>query len=265
MRRALWALVLAVPLSALAQGNGVDWQRQVLRVTGDGPPDVKASNPSQARLGAERSAKEDAFADLLEQVKGLRLRADRTVGEEMAREETRRQIEDVLRGYKVVQKRYFSDSGVQMEVEVPLGALTSVLVTPAPAAGTTTTATTEPAEAKPAGTKKDARAKHTGLVLDARKLDMMPVLAPRVLDESGQSLYGLETLSAEARKSTGVAGFFKSLEAARKSELVGAKPLVLEASRLQGSDLLLGPDAAKALEGMDPGLLAEGRVAILIK
>ncbi|MCY1078512.1 hypothetical protein [Archangium lansingense] len=254
MRRALWAWVLAVPLSALAQGNGVDWQRQVLRVTGDGPPDVKASNPSQARLGAERSAKEDAFEELLEEVKGLRLRADRTVGEEMAREETRRQVEDVLRGYKVVQKRYFSDSGVQMEVEVPLGALTSVLVTPAPA-GT----------AAPAETKQDARAKHTGLVVDARKLGMTPVLAPRVLDESGQPIYGVETLSAEARKSTGVAGFFKSLEEARKSALVGAKPLVLEAARLQGSELLLGPDAAKVLAGLDPHLLAEGRVAILIK
>jgi hypothetical protein len=257
-------LVLAVPLSALAQGNGVDWQRQVLRVTGDGPPDVKASNPSQARLGAERSAKEDAFADLLEQVKGLHLRADRTVGEEMAREETRRQIEEVLRGYKVVQKRYFSDSGVQMEVEVPLGALTSVLVTPAPT-GTAAPAQPEPAGTKPAETKKDARAKHTGLVVDARKLGMTPVLAPRVLDEAGQSLYGMEALSAEARKSTGVAGFFKSLEAARKSELVGARPLVLEAARLQGSDLLLGPDAAKALAGLDPSLLAEGRVAILIR
>ncbi len=254
MRRALWAWVLAVPLSALAQGNGVDWQRQVLRVTGDGPPDVKASNPSQARLGAERSAKEDAFADLLEQAKGLRLRADRTVGEEMAREETRRQVEDVLRGYKVVEKRFFSDSGVQLEVEVPLGALTSVLVTAAPAG------TTAPAE-----TKKDARAKHTGLVVDARKLGMTPVLAPRVLDEAGQPVYGVETLSAEARKSTGVAGFFKSLEEARKSALVGAKPLVLEAVRLQGSDLLLGPDAVKALAGLDPHLLAEGRVAILIR
>lgn len=264
MRRALWALVLAVPLSALAQGNGVDWQRQVLRVTGDGPPDVKASNPAQARLGAERSAKEDAFAELLEQAKGLRLRADRTVGEEMAREETRRQIEDVLRGYEVVGKRYFSDSGVQLEVEVPLGALTSVLVTPAPA-GIAAPAQTEPAGTKPPETKKDAKAKHTGLVVDARKLGMTPVLAPRVLDEAGQSLYGMEVLSAEARKSTGVAGFFKSLEAARKSELVGAKPLVLEAARLQGSDLLLGPDAAKALAGLDPRLLAGGRVAILIK
>ena len=46
---------------------------------------------------------------------------------------------------------------------------------------------------------------------------------------------------------------------------MGAKPLVLEAARLQGSDLLLGPDAAKALAGLDPHLLAGGRVAILIR
>jgi hypothetical protein len=263
VRRALWALVLAAPLSALAQGNGVDWQRQVLRVTGDGPPDVKAANPSHARLGAERSAKEDAFADLLAQAKGIHVREDRTVGDEMAREETRRQVEDVLRGYKVVHKRYYSDSGVQLEVEVPLGALTAVLVPPA-AAGTA--AETKPAEAeKPAGTKKDTKAKHTGLVVDARKLGMTPVLAPRLLDASGQPLYGVESLSAEARKTTGVAGFFKSVEEARKSALVGAKPLVLEAAKREGSDLQLGPDAAKALAGLDPSLLAEGRVGILIK
>lgn len=264
MRRALWALVLAAPLAALAQGNGVDWQRQVLRVTGDGPPDVKASNPSQARLGAERSAKEDAFADLLAQAKGVHVRADRTVGDEMAREETRRQVEDVLRGYKVVRKHYYSDSGVQLEVEVPLAALTAVLVPPA--ATGTPAAETKPAEtAKPAETKKDTKAKPTGLVVDARKLGMMPVLAPRVLDASGQPLYGVETLSGEARKTTGVAGFFGSLEEARKSALVGAKPLVLEAAKREGSDLQLGPDAAKALAGLDPSLLAEGRVAILIK
>ncbi len=256
MRRALWGLVLAVPLSALAQGTGVDWQRQVLRVTGDGPPDVKASNPSQARLGAERSAKEDAFKDLLEQVKGVRLRADRTVGDEMAREETRLKVEEVLRGYKVVQKRFFSDSGVQLEVEVPLGALTSVLVAPV--------TTTEPAS-KDAQPKKAAKAKHTGLVVDARKPGLVPMLAPRVLDASGQPVYGVETLSEEARRTRGVAGFFGSLEQARKSARVGERPLVLEAARVEGSDVVLGPDAAKALEGLDPELLAEGRVALLIR
>ena len=259
MRRALWALVLAVPLSAVAQGNGVDWQRQVLRVTGDGPPDVRASNASQARLGAERSAKEDAFQELLEQVKGVHLRADRTVGDEMAREETRRKVEDVLRGYKVVQKRYYSDSGVQLEVEVPLAALTSVLVAPAAAEPKK-----EP-EAKDVPPKKGAKAKHTGLVVDARKLGLVPMLAPRVLDASGQPLYGVETLSAEARRTLGVAGFFGSLEQARKSARVGERPLVLEAARVEGSDVVLGPDAGKALAGLDPNVLAEGRVGILIR
>lgn len=256
VRRALWALVLAAPLSVLAQGAGVDWRRQVLRVTGDGPPDVKAANPSQARLGAERSAKEDAFEDLLELVKGLRLRADRTVGEEMAQEETRREVEAVLRGYTVVQKHYYSDNGVRMEVEVPLGALTAVLVDPAPAG----------AEAKKdAEAKKAIKAKYTGLVVDARKPGMTPVLVPRVLDASGRVLYGVDSLSLEARKVTGVAGFFGSLEETRKAALVGPRPLVVEASRVEGSDLLLGPDAAKALSRLDPSLLAEGRVAILIR
>jgi hypothetical protein len=259
VRHALWALVLAAPLAALAQGEGVDWRRQVLRVTGEGPPDVKAANPSQARLGAERSAKEDAFAELLEQVKGLRLRADRTVGEEMAREETRREVEAVLRGYKVVQEHYYSDSGVRMEVEVPLGALTSVLVDPTPKG------TGAPTEAKKdAGTREAAKAKYTGLVVDARKPGMKPMLAPRVLDASGQPLYGVDSLSPEALKVTGVAGFFGSLEEVRKSTRVGPRPLVVEAARVEGSDLVLGPDAAKALSGLEPSLLAEGRVAILI-
>jgi hypothetical protein len=247
-------LVLWAPLSVLADSGGVDWQRQVLRATGNGPPDVKASNPSQARLGAERSAKELAFAGLLERAKSLPLRSDRTVGEELAREETRRQLEGVLRGHQVVRKRYYSDGGVQWDVEVPLGALTTVLVAPE-------------AETKPSGSREEAApSKVTGLVVDARKLGMTPVLAPRLIDAAtGERLYGLASLGAEAREKAGVAGFFQKLEDARKAGRVGAKPLVIEAARLQGSDLQLGPDEVKKLGELEPRLLAEGRVAILIQ
>ncbi len=252
MRRALWALAVMAPLAALAQGGGVDWERQVLRVTGHGPPDVKATNASQARLGAERSAKENALEGLREQVKGLPLRADRTVGEELTREETRRAVDTVLRGHTVLHKRYFSDGGVQMDVEVPLGGLTSVLVAPEPAAPST-------------GAKKEAAGGHTGVVVDARKLGMKPVLAPRLLDARGQRVYSAASLSSEAWKSTGVAGFFPSLEQARKVGRVGERPLVLEAVGIQGSDLQLGPGADAALADVDPRLWAEGRVAVLVR
>lgn len=259
MRRAPWGLVLlALLLAPRSWGEGVDWQRQVLQVTGNGPPDVKAANPSQARHAAERSAREDALARLLEQARRLPLRADRTVGEELAREETRRQVENVLRGYKVLQRRYYSDGGMRLEVELPLGPLTSVLVAPEPAAPAASSETD-------AGTKLEASADYTGLVVDARKLGMHPALAPRLLDARGQRLYGAASLSSEAWKSTGVAGFFPSLAEARKVSGVGDKPLVLEARKLEGSDLQLGEDADKALAQLSPRVLAEGRVAILIR
>jgi hypothetical protein len=257
-------LVLVVPLSAVAQGKdakpaapsaaaarpeaGVNWEGQILRATGAGAPDMKASNPAQARLGAERAAKMDAFRNLLEQAKGVQISAGRTVGDVMASEEIRGRVEGVVRGFKVINKRYYSDSGVEMDVEVPLSALTSAL---APAPDPAPVVNTQ-------GTKK-----YTGLVVDARGLGAKPVLAPRLLDSAGKPVYGPEALSSEARKSVAVAAWYKSLEDAQKSTLVGEKPLVVKAAQLQGSDLVLGEDALKKLAEANASFLAEGRVAIV--
>ncbi|NMO13857.1 hypothetical protein HPC49_05200 [Pyxidicoccus fallax] len=267
MRRSLWGMLLAVPLTALGQGKeakapapaaaevarsalpGVNWEGQVLRATGAGAPDLKAANPAQARLGAERAAKLDAFRNLLEQVKGIQLSAGRTVADEMARDEVRGRVEGAIRGFKVVAKRYFSDSGVEMDVEVPLAAITASLVAPAPDATILLNSEGAP--------------KYTGLVVDARGLGAKPVLAPRLLDGAGKALYGAAALSAESRAATGVAAWFNSLEAAKKATLVGEKPLVVKATGLKGSDLVLSSDDAKALAEANTRFLAEGRVVIV--
>ncbi len=267
MRRSLWGMLLAVPLTALGQGKeakapapaaaeaarpaspGVNWEGQVLRATGAGAPDLKASNPAQARLGAERAAKMDALRNLLEQAKGLQLSAGRTVGDEMSRDEVRGRVEGAIRGYKVVAKRYFSDSGVEVDVEVPLAAITASLGTPAPEAAIPLNA--------------EGTAKYTGLVVDARGLGVKPMLTPRLLDGAGKALYGAAALSSESRAATGVAAWFVSLEAAKKAALVGEKPLVVKATGLNGSDLVLSADAAKALAEVNTRFLAEGRVVIV--
>ncbi|MFP2903789.1 LPP20 family lipoprotein [Pyxidicoccus sp. 3LFB2] len=267
MRRSLWAMLLAVPLSALGQGKeakapaqavaeaarpaspGVNWEGQVLRATGAGAPDLKAANPAQARLGAERAAKLDALRNLLEQARGIQLSAGRTVADEMSREEVRSRVEGAIRGYKVVAKRYFSDSGVEVDVEVPLAAITATLVTSAPDSVISLNAE---------GSKK-----YTGLVVDARGLGVKPMLAPRLLDGSGKALYGAAALSDESRATAGVAAWFQSLEAAKKATLVGEKPLVVKATGLKGSDLVLASDDVKALGEVNTRFLAEGRVVIV--
>jgi hypothetical protein len=242
------AAAASVPAAPVKPAPGVSWEGQVVRATGAGAPDMKASSPAQARLGAEKAAKLDAFRNLLAQVKGIQVSAGKTVGDAMGQDEIRGKVEGVLRGYKVTGKRYFSDSGVELDVEVPLAALTSAL---APASGTALAVNSE------------GERKNTGLVVDARGLGVKPVLAPRLVDASGKALYGPEALSAEARQSAAVAAWAGSLEAAKKSALVGEHPLVLKAASLKGSDLVLSAEDAGRLASANNSFLAEGRVVIV--
>ncbi|EAU66473.1 conserved hypothetical protein [Stigmatella aurantiaca DW4/3-1] len=237
-----------VPVAVMASPKaGVDWKEGVLRATGAGAPDVRASNPAQARLGAERAAKNDAYRNLLRQLEGVPLRAGQTVGEAMAQEEVRGRVEETLRGFKISHKRYYSDSGVEMDAEVPLPALVSALV---------------PASAPGIVLNKQGPKKYTGLVVDARGLGATPVLAPVLVDAAGHPVYGVDALS---RRTTAVAVYPEGLDEARKSSLVGEKPLVVKAVRLQGSDLVLADEALKQLAESDVSFLAEGRVAIVTR
>ena len=87
---------------------------------------MKATNPAQARLGAETAAQMDAFRNLLAQAKGIQITAGKHRRRRDRRDEIRGKVEGVIRGFKVTAKRYFSDGGVEIDVEVPLSALTDL-------------------------------------------------------------------------------------------------------------------------------------------
>ena len=227
---------------------GVNWEGQVLKATGAGAPDLKASTPAQARLGAEKAAQLDAFRNLLAQAKGLRISAEKTVGDAMATEEIKAKLEGAIRGFKVTNKRYFSDGGVELDVEVPLSALTELV---------------PPSTESHAAINTNGEPKNTGLVVDARGLKVTKALSPRLLDEAGKSVYGIDCLSEDARKSKGVASYFATLDSAKKSLLVGDKPLILKASKVQGTDLVLSAEDLKRLAENNNAYLSEGRVAIV--
>lgn len=264
------ALALAVPLAALAQGKqpppaaqpkagaekppaGVNWEGQIIKATGSGAPDMKAANPAQARLGAEKAAKMDAFRNLLEQVRGIQVSSGRTVGDLMgSKEELRGRVEGLIRGYKITAKRYYSDSGVELDVEVPLAGISAAVNAPAGGGG-----------GGSASLNTSGHAENTGLVVDARGLKVTPALSPRLLAEDGKAVYSADCLSEDARKTQGVASYFKTLDEAQKSVLVGEKPLVIKAARADGSDIVLSSDDLKKVVEANNAYLAEGRVAIV--
>ena len=137
--------------------GAVDWQGQVIKATGSGAPDMRSLSPAQARLGAEKAAQLDAFRNLIAQAKGIQISSGKTVGEAMAKDEVKGRVEGVVKGFKVVKKRYFSDQGVEMDVEVPLSGIAQAVLDPG------TSAVNALASAKTDG-------RYTGLLVDARGL-----------------------------------------------------------------------------------------------
>ena len=261
MKRLILAVSLVVPLAvAIADDKkftgdpkanpGVNWGGQTVKATGAGAPDMQASSPAQARLGAERAATLDAFRNLLSQVKGIQISAGKTVNDAMSTDTIKAKVEGVVRGYKIVGKRYYSDNGVEIDVEVPLAMLTEV-IDPDPVQVVAT--------AKVEGEKAN-----TGLVIDARGLKVTPALAPRVLGADGKPLYSVDSLSAEARKTSGVASYVQSLDEAKKSMKAGDKPLVIKASDATGTDLVLAVEDVKRLNETNTAFLAEGRVIVVM-
>ena len=261
MKRFVWAIVL-VPLIVVAQGKdqkpepkapqpGVNWAGQVVKATGQGAPDLKAQNPAQARLGAERAALTDAFRNLLAQVKGVSVDGTRKMGDLMEKDEVRTRVEGLVRGYKITNKRYFSDSGVEVEIEVPLALLADVVDPDA----TQVVQPTKPPEADKS---------NTGLVIDARGLKVVPSLMPRLLDEGGKAVYSIDFLSSDARKQSAVAAYVQSIDDAQKSQKAGEKPLVLKAAKATGADLQLAPEDAKKLAALNTSFLADGKVVIVL-
>jgi hypothetical protein len=261
MKRIVLAVLLASPWASFAQTKdgknadakaqpGVNWAGQVVRATGSGAPDLKAQNPAQARLGAERAALADALRNLLAQVRGVSVDGTRKVSDLMEKDEVRTRVEGLVRGYKVINKRYFSDSGVEVEIEVPLALLVDVVdpdATQVLASG-----------------KSDGEKSTTGLVIDARGLKVTPSLMPRVLDEGGKPVYSIDSLSMDARKVSGVAAYVQSFDDAHKSLKAGEKPMVLKAMKSMGADITLAPEDAKKLASLNTSFLADGKVVIVL-
>ena len=119
------ALLVLVPFTARADASGeIDWQRRVLKATGQGAPDLNAPSIAVARLGAERAAMATAQRNALETLKGATLESGGTVGTLLQNDTAlRSKVQGKLRGVRAVKTHYFSDGGVSLDVEVPLDQL----------------------------------------------------------------------------------------------------------------------------------------------
>lgn len=260
------SLLMGVTVAFAADGGAVqkighgqiNWTEQYVEATGSGAPDPKAANVAVARLGAERAAKLDAQRNLLETLKGANVTAKATAADEMSSNGSiKSKVEGVIRNFKVVDTRYYSDGSVDVVVRANLkGDLADALLPDADAKAM-------------AAVPAVGESKLSGLIINAKGLQAVPAMAPRILDEDGKEVYGVTTVADASAKENGIAGYVKDLESAQGHNRVKGSPLVLRAVKLATpgkSDLVISNADAEKLRDKNSNMsfLTQGKVIIVI-
>ncbi|MBU2490410.1 MAG: hypothetical protein KKA60_13565 [Proteobacteria bacterium] len=115
-----------------------------------------------------------------------------------------------------------------------------------------------------------ARLKATGIVIDARGIPLRPAMAPRILDEEGNEVYGARVVDRWHAIQQGMCGYSKDLTAAMTNSRVGASPLVVKALAAEGagsSDVVVSAFDAQRLRDLEEkyGLLSRVRVMVVLE
>jgi len=105
---------------------------------------------------------------------------------------------------------------------------------------------------------------YTGILVDARGLNPKPILAPSLLTENREKVYGIGVTYISVTTGSLVDYIPGSLDNAKKHRRVGNNPLVIKPLKVvNDSDLMIGGDDVERVAGLLP-LLKEQKVAILL-
>ena len=301
MKRFKWAVIVSVVMIGATAGLGVgqqqvyndyveqlqngsiDWGRGVIRATGSGAPSNDAKlNTAQRRLGAERAALADAYRNILEAIKGVRVDSETLVENFVVESDRiRTQVNGFVRGARFVPNEdgekytYLSDGSIEITLEMPLfgpsRTVSSVIVPEQIQAAALKPA---PRVQVDSARTPDTSGIITGLVIDARGLGVRPAMSPKIITRDGREVYGSAYVDRDWAIKQGMAGYVKDLDSAMKNRRImdnnnNVNPLVVKGVRASGnrsSDIEVTDDDAQRILKLDSNLkfLKQTRVLIVV-
>ena len=109
---------------------------------------------------------------------------------------------------------------------------------------------------------------YTGLIVDARKLNLRPALIPKILNQKGELVYSQQSLDQRDLIKMGLVGYAKDVDAAAKNQRVTAEPYVIPGMNATGdkkTDVIISDREAQIVLTTAPytGYLKNGRVMIV--
>src|SRR5262249_62090949 len=183
---------------------------------------------------------------------------------------TEARVSGIIRGAQVVDVKDLGGGTVEVTVAIPATGEFADLMVPrtSPPSGTGTPAPTPaPAPAPTPSVRPSPSIVYTGLIVDARGLGVKPAMAPKVVSEGGQEVYGFSVVDRNWVIQQGMAGYAKDLRAAQAHERVSDRPLTIKGVRVTGANstdiVIANTDAELMLtSGTNLGFLEKARVRL---
>ncbi|MEA3428288.1 MAG: hypothetical protein U9Q84_03525, partial [Thermodesulfobacteriota bacterium] len=219
-------------------GNGsINWTRGVVQAKGIGAPPEKYYGKPQARPMALRAAKLDAMRNLLEATKGVRINSTTIVKDfAITSDIIMSQVEGMVKGAQVVHQEYMSDGTVEVTMQMSLMGGFAQLILPKEIKQVESIKPLPPVHKAPiiepsTPALKPAPEIFTGMVIDARGINARPAMAPKIINENGDEVYGSAYVSREFAVQQGMSGYAKDLTAAQSNPRVTNSPLTVKGLR----------------------------------
>jgi hypothetical protein len=225
----------------------VDWTALRLEVRADGDPSAAAGGDISAVEDDARHLLGPRFLSLARKVPWD---AARTVGDLLdAQDAVADSVDGNLALWEVREARYHSGGAVELDAALALHAW----LRPA-------------AVAMARGRERAAGAGPTGLLIDARGVEVAPVVAPALLSADGRALYDGASLTTLAATQRLPAVWVRDPADPAAVLRVGASPLVVRPQSVRdGALVLTAADAARLDEAtVSADLLLRGAVAVVV-
>lgn len=258
----------------------IDWENRVIYSVGDGvmPPDVVS--PAQARVRSKRAAIDEAYGRMVEMANEVRVDAESTTRNYINENRVvRTRVSGMVKNAEIEEIKQFDDGSYQVMMKmsmdgakglgsfllpVQMERVRNVRVVSHTKRGVISSAS-EPAQESI--TKKAEN--YTGLIINAMGLGAKPAMYPRILDESGDSVYDVASANPNATIEEGLTGYRKSIEAAKQVARIGNNPLIIKAQKINGkynADIVVSDSDAQKIFQADSkgGILGEAKVVVVI-
>ena len=246
----------------IGEKGKINWSEGYIEAVGIGAPPERYFGKPQARPMALRAAKVDAYRNLLEATKGVRVDSTTVVKDFTVDSDViNAQVEGVVKGAKVMNQEYLSDGTVEVTLRMPLAGSFSQIIIPK--------ALEKKPEAPPPAVPAPTGVVYTGMVVDARGLQARPAMSPKILDENGKEVYGSVNVDREYAVQQGMSGYARDLTAAQSNQRVTNNPVSVKGIKTEGpgrSDIIISNADAEKIRGAADNLsfLKKCRVMIVL-